>query len=406
MNLRGRVVDEETGTPLGYSSVGIGGQPVGTVTNEDGFFDFYFSNEYSHDSLYVSVLGYRRFTIQIAEISEPKNILIKLKIRPYVLDEVVITSSKLVGRDILMKAFEKVESNYPTKPYLMKAFFREIYDENDVTSFVLDASVDIYDTRGYLPVKGGKMTEKVDVRNVRASDVHFKSAIWRNHFLKGNYSYLANSIFWRSIKYRESWKKKLGAQKFEVDSLIYSDGRLFYRVSSPIVGETYDGMDTFFIDAETFAIKRHEYVDYGRDGGIHNEWKFVDDPSYLYRNMHRRVVQEFENYGGKLYPKYVGAEFIAIVHNLKTGKDEATIKTGALLVVSEVIDSDKALPGASVISYNESLIVNVKNYSSDFWKDYGDVKLFPLTKKQKDDLENESPLESQFQKSQQFKRAK
>lgn len=74
----GKVVDKETNEPLPYASIIIKEKPIGTVTNADGEFDFYIPSEYSQDTLMISMMGYSPHRVRIADIKEPRKLLIRL----------------------------------------------------------------------------------------------------------------------------------------------------------------------------------------------------------------------------------------------------------------------------------------------------------------------------------------
>ena len=168
--LSGKVVDDESGEPLTYASVNLRGKSVGTVTNSDGLFDFYISSQEAGDALVITMLGYAPFESSVNDFSYAKNAVIRLKVKPIQLEEVVITDSKLKLNDIVAKAFKSIEINYPIQPYVSHYFYRETHQENKRCVILVESALDIYD-QGYKPIYGNRsgVREKVNLRNARAS---------------------------------------------------------------------------------------------------------------------------------------------------------------------------------------------------------------------------------------------
>lgn len=63
----GQALDQATGQPLPYASVGIPGAPVGTVADAEGRFQLTIPARYDQDSLRISLVGYRAFTLAVRE---------------------------------------------------------------------------------------------------------------------------------------------------------------------------------------------------------------------------------------------------------------------------------------------------------------------------------------------------
>lgn len=394
VRLQGKVVDHESGKPMSYASVSIKGKAIGTVTNDDGIFDFYIPASCLNDTLTVSVIGYATYKILVSDAMS-KNLSVKLKIKPIMLKEVKVMKPE-TGQQIMLKAFQKIEQNFPTKNYNYRAFFRELYEENNEAVFMTEAVVDIYDV-GFHGIKGRRnwLNEKVHTANVRSSTNYFKSAF---KTLTANFSYLTYCLQWRNIKYRDpNPSANFKHQKFEVDSMIALNNELLFVVSSAFANKESKSKDTYYVNAETYAIHKHVISDLANSGQILNQWKLLKDSSYFYQNKSRYVVQEYENLGGKMYLKYVTGEFQADIYDQKTKSILFKLKTTEMLSITEINANEENVPEnlTTVLQY-KNLSESTPPYDAKFWNNYNVVKQVPLTRKQVRDLEKKMPLEEQY----------
>ena len=59
----GIVKNRETGEPLPYASLSLKNHPIGTISNENGEFDFYVPKSKQNDTLSISFIGFNLYLI-------------------------------------------------------------------------------------------------------------------------------------------------------------------------------------------------------------------------------------------------------------------------------------------------------------------------------------------------------
>ena len=91
----GKIVDVSTGEPLVYVSIGVIGQPRGTITDETGAFELEINNLSAEATVRFSMIGYIAQTYTIRELSDNNGKNIGLKSASIPLSEVVIKPGKL-----------------------------------------------------------------------------------------------------------------------------------------------------------------------------------------------------------------------------------------------------------------------------------------------------------------------
>lgn len=149
IQLKGLVLDKQTGEPLPYATVRLKEIPVGTITNLTGAFSFWLDQGYSKGTLQVSTVGYFDAEIPIAQFLEggQKPVLMTEDIRK--LPGVTVISDKLLtGLEVLKRAVKRIPENYTNEQHAFEAYYREMVTENGAVIKYADAAV-TFDQTGY-----------------------------------------------------------------------------------------------------------------------------------------------------------------------------------------------------------------------------------------------------------------
>jgi len=85
----GIITNIEDNSPLPFASVTLKNYPIGTLSNENGEFDFYIPKSKQIDTIQVSFIGFNNYEIPIT--SNLNDLKIKLQPSNEVLDEVVLS---------------------------------------------------------------------------------------------------------------------------------------------------------------------------------------------------------------------------------------------------------------------------------------------------------------------------
>src|SRR6187431_1800995 len=123
LTISARILDKETNEPLGYASVGIKGEAVGTISNNQGDFDFHFSPDYRNNVLVISMLGYKNFEAPVWTLLDNPTQMLYLEKSSIELQEIVV-SDTLTGGDVVRIALSRIEQNYPMEPFMLDGFYR------------------------------------------------------------------------------------------------------------------------------------------------------------------------------------------------------------------------------------------------------------------------------------------
>jgi hypothetical protein len=93
--LVGQVVDPSTLDPLPFVNIGLVNKNIGTVTDEEGYFQLEVDpKKYGKSNLRFSMIGYESKTFQLEEYLQNELIIIPLAEEATALEEVVVTTKR------------------------------------------------------------------------------------------------------------------------------------------------------------------------------------------------------------------------------------------------------------------------------------------------------------------------
>ena len=376
----GRIIDNETSSPLPFASISIKGKATGTVANESGEFDFFVREQFYRDTLMISHIGYKTFLKCIADL-QGKDLTIRLSVMPIALKEITIIEKMLSARDIIAKAVKSLRENYPAEPYCLEGFFREIEEENGRYVFLTEAAVDIYD-RKFDGRRKKLIQESIHIREMRRS-------LRLGERKNDNIGYaLADLIENNDVRYNRGTLDTL-ANSFEMDTITSYQGRIVYQIS------VSNGTDRgyLYVDAETFGILKVISERKSREPDKPYYWiNGLSDSLKLGRKWFIFSV-EFEPYKGKLYAKRMHESEENVTYYTHDGKTKTTsIET--LEFITTRIHEHRENKLARNLRYG--LKLDDVPYHEDFWKNFNAFKPTPLNKRLINDLEREVSLQEQF----------
>jgi hypothetical protein len=382
ITLSARVQDNTTGEPLPFASVGIKGKSTSTITNLQGDFDFHFPTELRNEILVVSMLGYENFEAPIWSLLDSKVTVIPMVASTTMLHEVQVMDS-LSGGEILSAALAKIDQNFPSEPFLMDGFYRDVKQVGGTYIALLEAAVKIYDDSYAEPRNKTKLRERVKLIEVR------KSLGYDNKFTAyfGQRNLLEDLLLHNNIRYRqiEMDDRLLSKTKREKDSY-------------------YNGHEIFVVTtADQFYLK--VYIDKSDYAITHMQFEISGPNDEKRKNLVSKFVNykktiDFKRYLGKMYLNY-----ITVVSKEKwydTDSDELMFETALEqhLLINEVQADAAERIGSTEKMRNYGLQYQDYPYNKIFWDNYNLIKETPLDRKILEDLEKIAPLERQFEDQQ------
>ena len=124
--ITGQIINGEDKEPLPFASIRLKNHPIGTISNENGDFDFYIPKSKRNDTLSISFIGFNSYEVPVRNIDRVLSIV--LTPSSNVLDEIILTEKDPL--DYIRKALERLTENYPQNEYQSIAYYREKFIEN------------------------------------------------------------------------------------------------------------------------------------------------------------------------------------------------------------------------------------------------------------------------------------
>ena len=228
------LVDKETKAPL--KSATIHNANDYTVTNDDGHFVFYSTN----DSITIKMLGYETLKTTFKALSRTKDTLY-LTPKPFQLDEVTLSN-----KNIIQEAYNHASTNYPMKPFVEDFFLRCILKRNGELVKIEDFSGRIKRDKLFAAEKNyafqlfNMRKFGIEKKGMRADDFDLPS-------LNGIFDWYSNYFFLDPKEYRFSFLKVIDETHQQVSHTSKNE-------------EDYKkGIGHFIISTDDYAIKERIY---------------------------------------------------------------------------------------------------------------------------------------------------
>ena len=137
--LSGKVIDAKTRKPMAH--VSVTDRQVGTVTNDAG--EFVLKLSQAPQTVIFSCLGYKTQKLSAAAWG---GVRVEVRMEPssVMLDEIVVQGAD--AKELVLKAMEKIEDNYPNMPNLLRGFYRETVEKRNRFTSISEGVVDVYKT--------------------------------------------------------------------------------------------------------------------------------------------------------------------------------------------------------------------------------------------------------------------
>jgi len=126
--IKGRVLDQVSGAPMPYASVGLPEKGRGISTNQDGFFQLRLPWGLIDENLRVSYMGYKSREIPL-KLLQGNLVDIMMETDYISMQEVIIRYYD--PKAIIREALERREENYSQEPVYLLSFYREGVQRNN-----------------------------------------------------------------------------------------------------------------------------------------------------------------------------------------------------------------------------------------------------------------------------------
>lgn len=127
--IRGLVIDTATDKPMSFVNIAVVGSTYGTISNQNGEFTINLEKIDQTDSIAFYYIGYKTIAIEIRDLRD--GMTIKLKEKPVRLRTIAIIANPYSPKELIKKALERREENYP-----LIAQKREVFKRRNSASYI------------------------------------------------------------------------------------------------------------------------------------------------------------------------------------------------------------------------------------------------------------------------------
>jgi len=266
--IKGLVVDGFDG-PIPFAAVTVLNQNIGISTTEDGEFSLFVSSTNMQDTLTVSSLGFKTFSISIGDYMSKKQEKIVMEEDVFEMDEVVLLSPKLY----VLEALNRLKDNTISTTHLTEILYRRAATEKGKSKFFVENYIKVRD-RG--PAYSSGTIQVVQAR--KSADYRtWKRTQWRHSIFNMND---VNPLRPNGSQHSRNLKKflwnKIGESTYEGEDVLILEGKNPKKKWETIV--FYLGIDSYKIyrierSKSIFVYKNHKsgklVLNYFK-----NEWNF------------------------------------------------------------------------------------------------------------------------------------
>ena len=366
--IRGRVISDDSRTPLEYASVSINNTNISTVTNQDGFFSLRIPASARNYLLKVQHLGYSNVSIPVITLIDKEENEIRMRTGTIQLDEIEVLSGD--GAHLVREALRSVTLNYDEDPNMMVAFYRESIKKGSKHLSLVEAVLDVY--------KASYNSYRDDQARIyigrKATDISAKDTVFMK-FQGG----ISDALKLDIAKHPEVVFGEAGeGYTFNIEGVITMDDRPHYIIDffpyTSIEEIMFRGK--IYLDVESLAFKRMEFnmnVE-GRDDATTIFIKKKPSSMRVSAESAKYTVDYVEK-GGKWYFNYSQTEVQFKVRWKKRsffGLFSSNYTIFSEIAVTDRYEDDvQRFPRSERIRSTDVIAEKVEYFQDpDFWGDY------------------------------------
>ena len=425
--LNGIVLTAKGSVPVPYAHVGIPTRGMGVVSNEVGAFTLNYPTAYAKDSLKVSCLGFKTYTVALAKLRLEDTLIIHLKPEVLELAEAMVKPHSDSGRMIVREALKRLKKNYPSKMHQLNAFYREKVQSQDDHRYtrLMEGMVDIQDGG----IDSDPKSIRIRVNEYRKSNNLAKQTLgqraWDMMFNRDNFLY---DILTRDpvrIQYHnERRAEKFRGTKSFANSRRYWLGEILKNPKSSVRllnSTTYDGEQVYHIKFRfpsqygDLYINSRDYgilhIDYYTTIGLREDGGAIDEK--LYQTVVQKITVDgkhidkirvdYQKNAGKYYLSYIEWMTMGDFRKSKVHEGKTTGSYNFCSLMVNEVQTDKKemekIKPRQILNRKEDTDDVHKQYNERFWRNYNVLLATPLENKVIRDLTFEESLEQQFKKN-------
>lgn len=353
--LSGQILDEETGFPVAYATIGVNELGIGTVSNMDGNWQLQLPAAAAHATLNIRYLGYTSKAVEINQLPDSSNL--KLHQAGFEIGQVVVMPDSSLFA-FLRQAYEAIPNNYPIEPTRAQGFYRETQRVNDsLFLYFNEAVLNVYkntyrNNKNFGQIEIEKSRKNVFPNIDSINDVRFYGG---PHFPNDLDIVFSRWDFIKPSQFRD-WK-------FEVVGL-YSDSLSeVYTISfknKKAPNSNFQGR--MYIDKNSLAYLGFDM----RRAGPATMGQTATPSAASYISGNTSIKIGYNKLDGKYHLNYINYK----TNGINTSSKNWVFKDIEYVTTNIETKSVFPIPYNKQFDYTDILSIEAANYDQSYWKDY------------------------------------
>lgn len=310
--VEGKVFNTATSEPVSFATIKLKSRQLCVYSNEEGNFRLIKNSEFQSDSVTITCIGYKKYSMAFTGMNDGEVNSISLTPSQYGSQEVkvAVRELKLNSVSIIRSAISKINTNYPVKPFSYISYYRD-YQKTDSNYINLNqANIQTLDS-GFNSGSGSNIyrllafRKNMDFRRMNNSPVYpvsdssdnqdklIPEAVTRDQYSNELLTLMSHdpirNFKTRSFSFIETFSENfIDNHNFSPPSEVYNDNLLLYKIifngKTGIIGDSLLVSGAIYIRPKDYSIHKLEYSCYKNTKGNGLKKAFSLNVEYGYDN--------------------------------------------------------------------------------------------------------------------------
>ena len=365
IKISGFVYDYNDRQALPLVNISIQNQPLGTITNSQGGFEFKIPEIYTDSTLVFSFLGYHSSFMLISASDSVLNIA--LEPTTVNLDEVEVTYKN--ADEIINLLNNNYEQNYWDQQALLSGFFRESIRQDGVFVQVSEAIVEIIKPSYLNP---SDMERVRFIKGRKKNDLQSMDLV--NFKLEGGpFQFSRVDI----ARYHDFFPKENSPYKYVYDGIDVLNEEIVYKVKFRPLDDNGDLLyaGVLFVHSESFALVRAEFALTKRALKMSGRTLIRKASRTLkVRPLQARYYIDYRFFNGRWILNRLDGEIVIRINDKKSKVNSEFTAITELLISDWEVNEKVKLRSSELYKSRYVLADQIIETDQEYWEDYNIIR--------------------------------
>lgn len=356
----GEIRDKETNERLPFASISILNTSTGTISNEEGLFSMQLPYINENDSLIISYLGYHALKIAMHDIS--KYDIYRIESRSIPLQEVIIRG--LHPENLIRLAIDNKKKNYPDKPFVQRAFYRESIKRDNEFKLYAEGILDIL-KRPYRPTLFNDQVVLIKQRSFKSIEsedtVQFKLHAGIQTSL--DLDVVKNSFSFIDLEFIKDYT-------YHMRDILLNDNKMAYKIEFKPrnLNDPYAYEGCIYLDVETLAFVKLEFS-YTKVAlhNMRNSFVVRSSPQLIIIPTETKYSVSYKKFGDRYYIHHIQGELFIKVKKRRKFLSSRFSASFEMVATELNQEAPRRFPSEITLNTHQVFSDRYTNYDLSYW---------------------------------------